>query len=711
MPFSPNDLFVSLQGNDSWTGRLAEPNADKTDGPLKTIEAARDIIRERKGVLSRNRGRRSASGLHAPMTVWIRGGRYHLDQPLTFNADDSAPVTYAAYPGEEPILDGGTRIADWTVTKHNGQTCWIADLPDVAAGKWNFRQLFVGGQRRNRPRLPHDGLHTMENVPGMTLPCGWDFKPYTQFVCRKEDALSANCQNLNEVEVVYVHYWIEERSTIAAFDPATRMVTMDRPSRTALSNGTAKGFADYYFDNVFDALSKPGQWYLDRKAGKLYYLPLPGEDPKTTEVYAPRLLQLLALQGRTDEGKFVEFLRFQGLKFVHTDWRHPDPSDGAGHAIRTSGDNGTYESRRHYRGKHASAAQGACDVPGVIFMEAARHIAIENCAISHIGWYAIEVADASHGIRIAGNVITDMGAGGIRINGASAEDPQHRVTGHVRISDNHISAGGRVFHSAIGVLSMNAHHVHVRHNHIHDLFYSGVSMGWVWGFANSVSCENLVEHNHIHDIGQGLLSDMGGVYLLGVQPGTIVRGNLIHDINMAHYGAWCLYTDEGSSHIVLENNVCFRTNDQIYHQHYGRENFIFNNIFAFGGKAQFALSRADPGDIGYTFWRNIVITDGIKMYSGNPNTPAGVRIDYNTYWDIQQKPLVFFRHFWPNEETYTLEQWRDRGFDRQSVVADPKITGLLEGKPVLAPDSPALKLGFVPFELRAGVRPADQRVD
>jgi hypothetical protein len=704
--FSPHDLFIALQGNDAWSGRLAEPNAAGTDGPLASLAEARARVRQMKSGHGRQGMPVQPGGFPGALTVWIRDGVYPLTEPLLFGPEDSAPVTYAAYPGETPIFDGGVRLTGWRETTINDRPAWVVDLPEVAAGEWTFRSLFVNGRRADRPRFPRAGLYRMQQVPGLPLPTGWGKGGYTQFVCAEGDVQTF--QNLADVEVVYVHFWIEERSPIARFNPDTRLVTMARPSRAPLVAQWGSQLADYYLDNVFEALTEAGQWYLDRDAGRVYYLPLPGEDPTTTEVYAPRAQQLLGIIGDPDSGRYVEFLRFHGLTFRHTDWRHPDPGDGA-RMLGTQHDPSKAFSRRHARGITAGSNQAASDVPGVLYLEGARHCAIEDCTLEHLGWYGIEVADACWGIRLVGNTIWDLGAGGVKINGSAVQDPAHRRTGQVIVTDNHIATGGRLFHSAVGVLSMHACQVAIRHNHIHDLFYSGVSCGWVWGYAENVSHDNTIEKNHIHDLGQGLLSDMGGIYTLGVQPGTVIRGNLIHDITKAHYGAWCIYPDEGSSHMIIEGNVCFRTNGEIFHQHYGRENLVRHNLFAFGGDAVIALGRVDAQHTAFTLERNILITRARPIFSygyGGTFADRNIVADLNLLWDETGVALSFREA--RTETTIGLEAWRALGMDVHSCVADPQVEALEQGG--LSPTSPAFACGIHPLNLSGiGPRPPTQR--
>ncbi len=704
--FSTHDIFVSPNGNDQWSGSRPEPTRDGSDGPLATLAGARDEIRRRKGMIVSKQVETLSGGMSRSTTVWIRGGRYALTEPVVFDQRDSAPVTYSAFPGETPVFHGSRRITGWRLEKVNGFDAWIVDLPEVADGSWYFRELFSGGERCRRPRHPGRKLLRMEHVPGLPETGSWrSGGGYTEFRAGPGDI--PRLMNLSDVEVVYLHYWIEERSTIVSYDEQTRMVTMARPSRAPLFSAKGNQLAEYYLDNVFEELKEPGEFYLDRRTGRLTYVPRPGEDPQKTEVFAPCTLQLLALTGDTDRGECVEFLRFRGITFEHTDWRHPDVSDDGARFIEPSGDHIQFENRRHYRVNNAAASQAAADVPGVIFLEAARHCAFLGCTIQNIGWYGVQISDACRGISVRHCTIREMGAGGVKIGGASAFDPPHRRTGDHAVTDNEITAGGRVFHSAAGVLCMNSFNTEISHNHIRDLYYTGISCGWVWGYMESVNRDNRIEKNHIHAIGQGVLSDMGGIYTLGVQPGSVIRGNLIHDIEMAHYGGWCIYPDEGSSHLLIEDNVCYRTNDTIFNEHYGRENLVRNNIFAFGESAILSHGRADRGQVSIRFERNAFLSDGSPIF----RTGYGAKLrepnhasDLNVLWDTRGEPPVFSEQ--RSDLKLTYSEWKALGHDAHSVVGDPLFASPHDGDFTFPPESPLNEVGFTTIDM-SDVGPRD----
>ena len=706
-------LYLSPAGRDHWSGLLSEPAAGGDDGPLASLDGARAALRRIK-----HSGR-----WPGPVTVWIAGGRYPMRAPVTFQPDDCLPVTFAACPGETPLFDGGEPLGGLREETLNGRAAWVADLAEVAAGSWSFRSLFVrgpgdgpDGRRAPRARLPKVSpdraeFYRIESLPGLSpeeverLPlehgqnrfvaAAGDFDPF---------------HNLQDVEVVALHYWVEERLPVAAYDPATRTVSSSRWSVFRLTDDFQQRGARYYIDNVFEGLSEPGEWYLDRLAGRLYYLPLPGETFANTTLIAPRLEQFVRLLGDAANGELVSYLRFEGLTFAHADWCQPL---GGWEQMET-------EPERYPQQAYAAAPQAAFTVPGAFVMVGAHAVTLEDCHLRHVGGYGIEVGPGCRAIRISGCTLSDLGAGGVHISGASAAgfnagvSPQQR-TAQVQVTDCTIAHGGRVFHAAVGVLIRHAAQCEVLHNHIFDFFYTGVSCGWVWGYAENAAYDNHIEHNHIHHLGHGWLSDMGGVYLLGVQPGTTVAGNLIHDVRSAHYGGWAIYPDEGSSHLIIENNVCCDVSQQPFHQHYGRENIVRNNVFAFGGQAQIALSRANPaGEAGswraFTFSRNVVITAGQPVYTGGycadlRQRPFGS--DLNLFYSVTAEELSAAPRQLDEVETeprLSWAEWQALGSDRHSLVIDPGFIDIAARDFRLKPAAAAKEIGFVEIDL-SGVGP------
>jgi parallel beta-helix repeat protein len=201
-----------------------------------------------------------------------------------------------------------------------------------------------------------------------------------------------------------------------------------------------------------------------------------------------------------------------------------------------------------------------------------------------------------------------------------------------------------------------------------------------------------------------MLSDMGAVYTLGPQPGTIIRNNLIHDVSAFTYGGWGLYTDEGSSEIVLENNVVYRCKNAGFHQHYGRENIIRNNIFAFNLENQVMRTRPEP-HISFIFTNNIVYFDSGNLLGSNWSND-NYKMDRNVYFDKRHEGEPGKIRF----AGVSFDEWKKRGHDRNSIVGDPLFVAPAEHDFRLRENSPALKLGFKRIDLRGvGVRPESRR--
>jgi hypothetical protein len=629
---SPGDiLFVSPDGNATWSGKLSTPNAGRTDGPLPSIEAARDALRALR-----------AKGEAKQHTfVSIASGTYYLSEPLVFGPEDSN-TTYIRNSSGVAMVSGGQRISNWKKADLNGKTVWTAELPDVKAGKWYPRQLFANGQRRPRTRLPKEGYFEFAGLPQVTDKTPWG-EGQTEATFKPGDI--SKWRNLGDVETVALHFWVDSRLPIAEVDEAANLAKFTRKSVFRLTDAhDLKKGARYYVENVFEALDTPGQWYVDRPTGILYYMPMPGETPEKTTVVAGRLPQLVRVVGDRKNGKPVKSLVFSGLGFAHADWSLP--ADKAG------------------------SSQAAWEVPGALCFQDADSCIVCGCRVSQVSGYAVEFASGCENNTVESCELTDLGAGGVRMWQGSS---------HTNVYNNEIGPGGLIFHSAIGVLIGPSGDNTVTHNEIHHFNYTGVSVGWSWGYNPSPAVRNVVEYNHIHHIGQGMLSDLGGIYTLGVSPNTRLRYNRIHDVDAHTYGGWGIYNDEGSTHILVENNIVYRTKHAGYHQHYGKENYIRNNIFAFGKEAQITRSREEE-HISFIFERNIVLFDNDKLLTSNWGNDKFV-MDYNLYWRIGANEAECFL---TGKTPFTFagvsfEDWKKRGHDVHSVIADPRFTDPANG--------------------------------
>ena len=199
----------------------------------------------------------------------------------------------------------------------------------------------------------------------------------------------------------------------------------------------------------------------------------------------------------------------------------------------------------------------------------------------------------------------------------------------------------------------------------------------------------MIEYNRVHDLGKGVLSDMGGVYLLGVAPGTIVRNNVFHDIESFAYGGWGIYPDEGSSFLTIEDNVVYNTKTGGFHQHYGRENTVRNNIFAFSKNDQLQRTRMED-HVSFTFEQNIVYFREGELLGSNWSDDQ-FRMDRNVYWREDGAPVTF--------KGSTFAEWQARGQDQDSILADPLFENASAYDFRLKPSSPALSaIGFEPID-------------
>ncbi len=533
-----------------------------------------------------------------------------------------------------PILSGGIALRFLRETDDE----WVFEAPPGPEP----RELWVNGERRSRPRLPRQGSFRVE----ARVEPSPDQVGESAFVSQP-GVFDKIPSDLGRVEVAAFHVWTMSRMRVASYDLETRIVRLE--GSTGFPDSWASFARDegsrFVLDNVVSAFGEPGEWIADPRAGVVRVKKLAGEE--RPEAIASRLENLLTVEG--------DDVRFSDLRLEHT--------------ASALGPKGRF------------FPQADLDAPSAVFVRNATGFQLVNCEVSHVGGYAIELEGGVHDAKIDRCEMIDLGAGGVRIGTTDLREGAAHTEG-VTVSRCKILNGGKSYPAAVGVWIGHASNNRVLDNEIGGLLYTGVSVGWSWGYGPSGAHHNLIEGNHIHDIGLGVLSDMGGVYLLGLAPGTAVRRNFIHDVDSHGYGGWGLYTDEGSTGVTLERNVAFRTKHAGFHQHYGQDNFVRHNVFAFGREAQLQRTRVEPHR-SFTLEENLFLFDGPTLMG---------------QWDdegfIARRNMYQYLGGEPKFGGKTWAQWRAAGRDEGSMLGEIGFMNPEEGDFRIREGSPALQFGF-----------------
>ena len=729
--------YVAPNGNDLWSGTLPAPNGTATDGPFATFDRARAFVQTI-----------SKTGL-SQINVQFRGGNYYLPATEMFSSADSGAATmqivYQNYPGETPVFSGGVRVQSWT--NPSGNT-WKTTLP---ASTQYFETLFYNGSRRLRPRLGgylgayYRILNTIYlNAPGPPAAApdsgcqvyvsgsGWEC--FDRFQYTSTDPISKTWKNLapsasnhcnqpagnaaitGDIELLDFEQFSTSFLRVSCVDTANQIVYLTGATPQPQNNYTETGFIAghrYLVENVEDALTQPGQWFLDRSATPwtLTYLANTGENPNNDTVVIPQLPIVLLASS-------LQYVTFRGLTFEHDN-----------HTIPALGYDSTELEPTVASAVSFQDSQNITFDSGIVTQTSGNGIEVISCTGPQSpDWCVTTGANViTSNVIVQNSAFYDIGAAGIRVGEPGLPtDSDANVPQLITVANNVVEGYGRVIPAAFGIGSGMGHDNLFTHNDVYDGYHCAVSISQ--NLPNNTApnghgaFNNTISFNHVYNLLQGIMNDGGSIRIEGgnaaaTSTGNKILNNKIHDVTDASiqdsdgYGGDGVYLDNSTGLVDVENNLVYRVSGNAFYTPHGpnalnEANTIKNNIGAFARQSMISANDpyvyGVPAQVGQMF----VVTNNLFYFDRSTQSNPVFRVQggcayaagvpftsfqffkSNMYWRTDgafaTDPKAF--HVQPSAGTgpnapcsnnstwtfYTFAQWQQvQGEDLLSVVQNP----------------------------------------
>jgi hypothetical protein len=546
-PVFGKDIFVSPQGSDR--------NSGTKNLPLKTISAAHKMA---VGIFE--------NGEDSEVIIWLEDGIYPQTESLVLTPIYSKSLTpklsFKAIKGSNPIVSGGVEVQGWN---RNSEGLWETSLPLSLEAMTDFRELFIDGKRAVRARFPNEGYLKVKQA-------GADRR--TNFFFEQGDfPIPATIRG---VELVFLHDWSISRIGIKEIDPVkNQLFTEDSigaksPEFFHIDNWEPN--PRYFLENSREFLDADYEWlFLGEE--KKFLLKLPeGVNPTDLKIFVPVSQGLISILG--DENNPVRNISFEGITFQFSKWGIPE---------------------RGYCGIQAChfdprpATEGWAVVPAAISADWAENLSFDKCIFKNFGGSGIWLGPGTKNSSILNSDLMDISGNGIMIG----EGQDRMVQGKAwwesapeqaalanRIENCTVTEVGAQFFGAVGIWAGLSAETLIKNNHIFNLPYTGISVGWMWSPVPTPSRQNTIAGNHIHDI-MKILSDGGGIYMLGLQPQSIILNNRIHDVelNAGKAESNGMFLDEGITDVLVEGNLVYNIAKSPLRFHRATVNLVRYNYF------------------------------------------------------------------------------------------------------------------------------------
>ena len=627
-----------------------------------------------------------------------------MKKTVVFGLQDSGSskltVTYAAYPGETPVYSSGRELTNWRplTAVPPGLPEQAADFVRVTDVPVEFRTLFDAEGLLPRARsagfIPLEGGSRNE----LHFPAG----------------RLKNWPNVEDVEIVVRphHAWIVNILPLASVDERKQIARTSISATYAMNRlHFLKQTESCWVENTLEELDEPGEWVLNSREGRLYLWPR-----NDSPVVAPQLTELIRIEGEINkEGPAdspVRNMCFRGLTLMHGERYQLDPSDAG---------------LQHDWDMHDKSN-------ALLRLRGTENCTIENCRFAHSGSGAIRVDLHGRQNTISGNLIEHLGGAGILLCGYGPGTKD--VNQQNFVQNNHIHHIGRIYSHSPGVMVWQSGRNRVANNLIHHTPYTGIIIsGCMTDFFRKQgrelsktirrheitrlpgqpqledvrpylhTCDNAIEYNEIHHVMESL-GDGNGIYIRGAGAGNVIRRNYIHHLVAPMQMQAAIRTDGGQRDTLIAENLIYKCTSQgiILKLNNRCENNIVADLIA-PPRGYYLALREGPMT-GATIRRNIFYSssdtctfiDELPPGRGRTNEDRrGRRLAQSNQADTDHN--IYFCAANPQLGRQMLEKQQQDGVDTHSLAVDPLFVDPAGGDFRLKPDSPALTLGILPFEL------------
>ena len=551
-----------VNGKDTNDGRTVS-------SAVKTITKAQTIVRN------------NTSKMQQDITVYLRGGTHQLSSTLLLNYKDNGQnghnVIWKAYNNEKPVISGGKAITGWTL-HDSSKNIWVANAQGVTG-----RDFYVNNERAIRARYDGTISGAVKTNSGFMFTKG----SFPSSIARPEDLeLHTNILwQYNIAPIKTVHYSGNE-------------VYLDVSSTAWKLLNVAVGTTEVqtnhidHLENAYEFIDKAGEWYLNTAQNKIYYKPKAGQNMSNVSAVLGSLEKLINMNG-TESNK-VQNITFSGITFSHTTWMQPSKPEGLNVIQSNVYKNSSMTEATKWDNSNWMDASSA------VYGTFVNNVTFIGNNFRNLGNGGIHLARSTNNSKITKNSFYDCASSAITLGGFNFIDHNNGnstkyFSRYNTVEDNSIDNIGTVYRSACGILAGYVGNTSISYNTMVNLPYSGISLGWGWGFNGSevngaypvLQGANSVCNNYIENI-MNYMFDGGAIYTLGRMDGSVIKNNYINKVNNDYGG---IYLDNGSQGFTVTNNVlssCHR--NWIYK---GNKNYIYNN-YTSSGAVQPDLEMYEP---------------------------------------------------------------------------------------------------------------------